>query len=80
MRSQTCSGKGILSLTHNSGHYVWGELEVKGLMNSLLKNVVFDKKLNLGDAARPHLKEVFTLTIRSIGYGKVPWYSWVSGM
>ena len=21
MRSQTCSGKGILSLTHNSGHY-----------------------------------------------------------
>ena len=24
MRSWTCSGKGILNLTHNSGHYVFG--------------------------------------------------------
>ena len=50
---------------------LWGEFEVKALMNSILEDTVLDKELSLGDAVRPYLGEVFTLTVRSIGYRKV---------
>ena len=50
---------------------IWGEFEVKTLMNSILEDTVLDKELSLGDAVRTYLWEVFTLTVRSIGYKKV---------
>ena len=50
---------------------IWGEFEVKALMNSILEDAVLDKELSLWDAVRPYLGEVFTLTVKSIGYRKV---------
>lgn len=50
---------------------IWREFEVKALMNSILEDTVLGKELSLGDAVRTYLGEVFTLTVRSIGYRKV---------
>ena len=50
---------------------IWGEFEVKALMNSILEDTVLDKELSLGDAVRPYLGKVFSLTVKSIGYRKV---------
>ena len=37
---------------------IWGEFEVKALMNSILEDTVLDKEVSLGDAFRPYLWEV----------------------
>ena len=50
---------------------LWGEFEVKALMNLILENTVLDKELSFVNAVRPYLGEVFTLTVRSIGYRNV---------
>ena len=52
---------------------IWGgEFEVKALQNAAFKDAMLDKELTLGDAIRPYLKDVFRLTLESIGYRKVP--------
>ena len=50
---------------------IWGGFEVKALLNATLKDAMLDKELTLGDAIRPYLKDVFRLTVKSIGYRKV---------
>lgn len=50
---------------------IWGEYEVKALVNAALKDTMLDKELTQGDAYRQYLKDVLRLTVKSIGYGKV---------
>ena len=50
---------------------IWGGFEVEALMIATLKDTILDAELTLGDAIRPYLKDVFRVTLESIGYRKV---------
>jgi hypothetical protein len=50
---------------------IWGGFEVKALLNATFKYAMLDEELTLRDAIRPYLKDVFRITLESVGYRKV---------
>ena len=58
---------------------IWGEFEIKALLNAALKDTMLDKELTQGDAFRPYLEYVLRLTVKNIVYGQVPIFSRLPG-